>query len=94
MNSPSPISPTRLMLIADFEHPFVYRSSFPRDIPEVELVLAAAVLGGKYDWRFAGVALRVGAGFPSTVKKGKGNTPRSRRGRDFADWRGNSIFAS
>ena len=48
MNSPSPIPPTRLMLIADFEHPFVYRSSFPRDIPEVDMVLGAGDLAGSY----------------------------------------------
>jgi len=48
----APVAPpdplTRLMLIADYEHPFVYRSSFPRDVPEVAMVLAAGDLAGSY----------------------------------------------
>lgn len=44
----TPKNPLRIMLIADYEHPFVYRTSFPQNIPEIDLVLAAGDLAGSY----------------------------------------------
>jgi uncharacterized protein len=38
----------RLMLLADYVHPFVYRSGFPQGVPDVDLVLAAGDLPGYY----------------------------------------------
>ena len=36
------------MLLADYVHPFVYRSGFPQGVPDVDLVLAAGDLPGYY----------------------------------------------
>jgi len=38
----------RLMLLADYVHPFVYREGFPQGAPPVDLVLAAGDLPGYY----------------------------------------------
>lgn len=38
----------RLMLLADYVHPFVYRSGFPQGLTEVDAVLAAGDLPGYY----------------------------------------------
>lgn len=38
----------RLLLLADYVHPFVYREGFPRGLPEVDAVLAAGDLPGDY----------------------------------------------
>jgi uncharacterized protein len=38
----------RIMLLADYVHPFVYRSGFPQGVPDVDLVLAAGDLPGYY----------------------------------------------
>lgn len=38
----------RLMLLADYVHPFVYRSGFPQGIPPVDAVLAAGDLPGYF----------------------------------------------
>jgi hypothetical protein len=38
----------RVMLLADYVHPFVYREGFPQGLPEVDLVLAAGDLPGYY----------------------------------------------
>lgn len=38
----------RVMLLADYVHPFVYREGFPQGVPEVDLVLAAGDLPGYY----------------------------------------------
>ncbi|GHG38857.1 metallophosphoesterase family protein [Deinococcus indicus] len=38
----------RLMLLADFVHPFVYREGFPQGVEGVDLVLAAGDLPGYY----------------------------------------------
>lgn len=44
-----PVLPNRrLMLLADYVHPFVYRSGFPQGIPDVDVVLAAGDLPGYY----------------------------------------------
>jgi uncharacterized protein len=48
VNNHTPKNPLRIMLIADYEHPFVYRSSFPQNLPEIDLVLAAGDLSGAY----------------------------------------------
>ncbi|WP_420810836.1 metallophosphoesterase family protein [Deinococcus fonticola] len=44
----SPAATKRLMLLADYVHPFVYRSGFPQGVPEVDAVLAAGDLPGYY----------------------------------------------
>ncbi len=44
----SPAPTKRLMLVADFVHPFVYRSGFPQGIPPVDAVLAAGDLPGYF----------------------------------------------
>ena len=44
----SPLLGRRLMLLADFVHPFVYREGFPQGAPTVDLVLAAGDLPGYY----------------------------------------------
>ncbi|WP_431308140.1 metallophosphoesterase family protein [Deinococcus arenicola] len=36
------------MLIADYVHPFVYRTAFPQGLPEIDAVLAAGDLPGYY----------------------------------------------
>ncbi|WP_216328129.1 metallophosphoesterase family protein [Deinococcus aestuarii] len=46
--SPSSDRPTRLLVVADHTHPFVYREGFPQGAPEVDLVLAAGDLPGSY----------------------------------------------
>ncbi|WP_102125878.1 metallophosphoesterase family protein [Deinococcus planocerae] len=46
--SPLPVRPTRLLVVADHTHPFVYREGFPQGVPEVDLVLAAGDLPGSY----------------------------------------------
>lgn len=38
----------RLMLLADYVHPYVYREGFPAGLPEVDAVLAAGDLPGYY----------------------------------------------
>lgn len=38
----------RLMLLADYVHPFVYRDGFPQGVPDVDMVLAAGDLPGYY----------------------------------------------
>ena len=38
----------RIMLLADYVHPFVYRDGFPQGVPEVDLVLAAGDVPGYY----------------------------------------------
>ena len=38
----------RLMLLADYVHPFVYRTGFPQGVPDVDMVLAAGDLPGYY----------------------------------------------
>ncbi len=38
----------RLMLLADYVHPFVYRSGFPHGVPDVDAVLAAGDIPGYY----------------------------------------------
>ncbi|CAM3769415.1 metallophosphoesterase family protein [Deinococcus frigens] len=38
----------RLMLLADYVHPFVYREGFPRGMPQVDAVLAAGDVPGYY----------------------------------------------
>lgn len=51
MPDPVPSSrsgPRRLLVVADYPHPFVYRTGFPRGLPEVDLVLAAGDLPGAY----------------------------------------------
>ncbi|GBF05958.1 metallophosphoesterase [Deinococcus aerius] len=46
--SPLPPGPRRLLLVADYVHPFIYRTAFPQGLPEVDLVLAAGDLPGSY----------------------------------------------
>ncbi|GGL95675.1 metallophosphoesterase family protein [Deinococcus aerophilus] len=54
MTDPIPASPSvpalgkRLMLLADYVHPFVYRSGFPKGVPDVDAVLAAGDIPGYY----------------------------------------------
>lgn len=38
----------RLMLVADYAHPFVYRGGFPQGIPPIDAVLAAGDLPGYF----------------------------------------------
>lgn len=50
---PAPVSEPpklgkRLMLLADYVHPFVYREGFPQGAPEVDAVLAAGDLPGYF----------------------------------------------
>ncbi|XBV87122.1 metallophosphoesterase [Deinococcus sonorensis KR-87] len=40
--------PRRLMIVADYVHPFVYRQGFPQGVPQVDAVLAAGDLPGYY----------------------------------------------
>lgn len=47
-NPVSPTPPKRLLLVADHTHPFIYREGFPKNAPEVDLVLAAGDLPGYY----------------------------------------------
>lgn len=44
----SPKLGKRLMLVADYVHPFIYREGFPQGLPAVDLVLAAGDLPGYY----------------------------------------------
>lgn len=44
----APEATKRLMLLADYVHPFVYRSGFPQGVPNVDAVLAAGDLPGYY----------------------------------------------
>ena len=50
MSNPTlPSAPSkRLMLLADYVHPYVYRSGFPQGLPPVDAVLAAGDLPGYY----------------------------------------------
>lgn len=38
----------RLLLLADYVHPFVYREGFPQGVPDVDLVLVAGDVPGYY----------------------------------------------
>nr|WP_041231155.1 metallophosphoesterase [Deinococcus peraridilitoris] len=38
----------KLLLLADYAHPFVYRESFPEGVPEVDVVLVAGDVPGYY----------------------------------------------
>lgn len=51
VQSQPPTPPTaarKLMLLADYVHPFVYREGFPRGVPEVDAVLVAGDVPGYY----------------------------------------------
>lgn len=50
LDRPSPAErPTRrLLLLADFVHPFVYREGFPQGVPDVDAVLVAGDVPGYY----------------------------------------------
>ncbi|UBV42886.1 metallophosphoesterase [Deinococcus taeanensis] len=47
LNRPAPLG-KRLMVLADYVHPFVYRAQFPQGVPAVDAVLAAGDLPGYY----------------------------------------------
>ncbi|ADV68680.1 metallophosphoesterase family protein [Deinococcus maricopensis] len=40
--------PLRLLLLADYVHPFVYREGFPQGVPNVDVVLVAGDVPGYY----------------------------------------------
>ncbi|GGR38732.1 metallophosphoesterase family protein [Deinococcus ruber] len=40
--------PRKVLVLADYVHPYVYRNGFPSGLPEVDLVLAAGDLPGYY----------------------------------------------
>ncbi len=48
MTPESDISMTRVMLVADMVHPYVYRSGFPQGLPSIDLVLSAGDIPGYF----------------------------------------------